>query len=442
MKEADVAIPGGPEITSPDSPPRAAGQLRDRIAVAASLLAFRAVLDWSYLAAIVPVFGHEGYSLDPDPAKISLSWVLSVILAFVAPVTVRRPSDPIVMVLLMAPIAPMLTLLAWRGDSPFFAVISSLAAVTVIGVRAVEWPPLPVLPGGRRWALVIAALGVAGTISVMIARGGLDFATLDIAAVYLFRDAATERTLAGGMAYLADWSMKVFVPVLAAVAIAAGRPRLAFLALLPELPIFALTAQKAPLAFIGLVVLVMLLREARRPLVALALSLAAVVALSTAVYLWLDFVPPVSLATRRVFFVPAHLNYMYLEYFRDAGHVMFATVLPDWIVPYRFGYPTAQLVGDYLDPGSGLWANTGFIGSGYMHLGVAGVFLYAAALGGMLGFADQCGRDDARWPVAIILVVPFVTAFISADVPTAILTHGIGLCLVFSALIRRPGAVA
>lgn len=415
---------------------------RDRWVTAATLLSCRAILDWSYVTAIVPIFADEGYVLNPSAPRLAVSWLLSGLLALLVPVRTVRASDPVVTLLLLAPVLPMHSLTAWRGDSLGFAMIATAAAVVILGLRHVVWPPLPAIPAGRRLALWGAAAGVAATIAVMIARGGLAFATLDLAAVYVFREAATENTLAGGVAYAVDWSMKVLVPVLAATALAAGRPWLAFAALAPEIPLFALTAQKAPLAFVGLVVLILALRGLRRSPAAIMAALGGLIALTTLAYHLFDFVPLIAFTTRRVFFVPASLNFAYFEYFSSAGHVWFATVLPAGLVPYKFGFPTAQLVGDYLAPGSGLWANTGFIGTGFMHFGTAGVLGFAAILGALLGLADGLGRNEALWPVATILVVPFVTTFTSADLPTALLTHGVALAMIFAVLlqpaVRRP----
>ncbi len=41
-----------------------------------------------------------------------------------------------------------------------------------------------------------------------------------------------------------------------------------------------------------------------------------------------------------------------------------------------------------------------------------------------------------------ILVVPFVTTFTSADLPTALLTHGVALCLGFAFLLQPSEAGA
>jgi hypothetical protein len=405
-----------------------------------ALIGFRLALDWAYVAVIATEFAPEGYQLEFGGGRFALSWLLTLVLAWRAPAEARRPSDVLLTLLLLTPLLPMLTLLAWRGDSPWFALLAAGSGLAILAIREVRWPGLPRIERGPQVAVALAAAGIVLTFAVMIARGGLSFINLNVAAVYLFRDAATERSASGLFAYVVDWSIKVLIPAIAAYYLLIGRSRLAVLALLLEVPLFALTSQKAPLAFVGLLGLVLACSRARNPTTAITLSLAGAIVGSVIAFEVWGWLIPASLGTRRVFFVPAHLNFAYFEYFRDAGHVWFATVLPDWIVPYRFAFPTAQLVGDYLAPGSGLWANTGYVGAGFMQLGAIGVAFYAIVLGALLGLADTFGKEGALWPVTVITIIPFLTAFTSSDLPTSILTHGIGPCLLLAALLR-PGDV-
>jgi hypothetical protein len=412
------------------------GLRQERGLAVAGIFAFRLILDWNYVAVVAPVFPDEGYALQPSAGRLALSWVLTLMVGLLVPTSMRRPSDVVVTFLAATPVLPMLTLLAWRGDDAVLACAAVAATALVAWIRLIRWPTLHIVTRrGGRIAAAMAGAGVVVTLVFMIARGGLAFASLDLQAVYVFRDVATELTSSGRIAYLVDWSVKVFIPVLAAVALANGKRMLAAGALLLEIPLFALTAQKGPLGVVALLLLVVMLAERKRaPLIAIGLMSVSVAVCTLAFTLW-ESVPLTAYFARRVFFVPASLNYAYDQFFSTAGRVSFATVLPSWVVPYRFALPPAQLVGDYIAPGTGMWANTGFIGAGSMHLGLLGVALYSVVLGGLLGLADEFGTGRARWPVLAVVIVPFTTVFTSADLPTALITHGIALSLAFAFLI-------
>ncbi|MGH7618428.1 MAG: hypothetical protein ACREPM_14505 [Gemmatimonadaceae bacterium] len=403
---------------------------------------FRAILDWTYLVAIVPAFTDEGYTVSWSAERLVLSYVLTIAAALVTPSDVRRPSDLLVALLLLTPVLPTQTLMALRGDDVQYALLTTGAYLVIVGVRRVAWPKAPQFRHGAASAAAIAGSGLLITIAVLIARGGLAFVTLDAAAINLLRDTAIEQTSSGVFAYFVDWSAKVFVPVLAAVALLRGRWLLALVSLLGEIPLGALTAQKSPLGFIALLGVIVVAMRTRRPSVFVAGAFASMVAASVGLWTMSENPLLLSFVTRRIFFVPAHIDYAYYRFFSDAGFTQFSTILPSWASTYRFPFPPPQLIGDFLAPGTGMWANSSFLGTGYMNLGAAGLAVYSIAIGGLLGLADMLGAGRFLIPVAVLVAASFDTLFTSADLPTSLLTHGIALSLAFALLIRDPETAA
>jgi hypothetical protein len=430
-----TTIPHMREAAAADAPRTA---LRDSVVERLLVFGgFRLMLDAVYLIAIAPVFSHEGFVGGAPVDRLALSYLLSVIAASVTPLAARKPSEVLLPILLLTPVLPMQLLMGHRGDDVIYTVAATAAYLVIASIRRIRWPDIPHSPLDARHALTIAAVGVAATIGIVIIRGGLAFATLDAQAVYILRETAIEQASSGFTGYLVDWSMKVFIPAIAAVAALRRSFRLAFAALLLELPISALTAQKVPIGFIALVGVVMISARTRRPAVTISAIFGGVI-MGSALF-WMITGDPIvlSLITRRIFFVPANMNFAYHRFFTDAGFVEFSTVLPAWIGPYPFAFPPAQLVGDFLSPGTGMWANTGFLGTSYMHAGVAGLALYALAVGALAGFGDSLGRGQPLVPVSVVLAAPFATLFTSADLPTALLSHGVTLCLIFAWMLRR-----
>ena len=84
---------------------------------------------------------------------------------------------------------------------------------------------------------------------------------------------------------------------------------------------------------------------------------------------------------------------------------------------------------------------TGWIGSGYMNGGIGGLLFYGALVGSLLAYLDSVARHvDARAVVAIA-VPPVMTVFLSSDLPTAFLNHGVLVMMLLFACVeigRRP----
>lgn len=409
---------------------------QDRLLGAAGVLGFKAVLDWTYVAGVAPVFPDEGFVHFSEPGRILLSWVLTGVVALMVRSRVRRPSDLLLVLLAATPVLPALTLYAFRGDALGPAVAGVMALAIVGAIRNVRWPALRPLVNGPSILGVASTIAVAVTLGTMVMRGATTFMTLDLAAVYAVREFATEQVAGGAIAYLGDWSAKVFIPALAALALVRGARGWALGALLLEIPLALFTAQKGPLGLLLLLLLVFLLRKS--PLPGTSLLAAFTIPIAVSVLLWVvaEQIMPLAVFTRRVFFVPAHLNFAYARLFDDIGYVAFRTVIPSIAGPYPFALPPAMLVGDFLVPNSGMWANTGFIGAGWMHAGFLGVALYAVVIGALLGLADALTGPGREWPALLILVPPFTTLFTSSDLPTGLLTHGIALCLISLLLIQ------
>ena len=86
-------------------------------------------------------------------------------------------------------------------------------------------------------------------------------------------------------------------------------------------------------------------------------------------------------------------------------------------------------------------ANTGWMGSGYMHFGFAGLLIYAFIIGLLLSIVDTLAKRRELGISVAILFIPFFTLFLSTDLPTAMLTHGLLLALFLSWVCELKGKV-
>ena len=147
-------------------------------------------------------------------------------------------------------------------------------------------------------------------------------------------------------------------------------------------------------------------------------------------YIFQELLLP-SILIRRVFFVPANLNYVYFEYFSIHDHIYWSNSILKYAIDYAYDVSPVFVIGEYLGD-STLAANTGVFGSGFMHLGIYGIILYMLLITFLINLIQQFNKLPI-WLINAILLMPLLTIFISADLPTALLTHGmlIGLGLLY-----------
>jgi hypothetical protein len=86
-------------------------------------------------------------------------------------------------------------------------------------------------------------------------------------------------------------------------------------------------------------------------------------------------------------------------------------------------------------------ANTGWLGSGYMHFGFAGMLFYALLVGLLLSMVDILAKTRRLGISVAILFTPFFAVFLSSDLPTAMLTHGLILALFLTWACRLKGYI-
>ncbi|TLM73419.1 MAG: hypothetical protein FDZ70_07675 [Actinobacteria bacterium] len=402
-------------------------------ALVASVAAYRLALDAAYFLFLEPRYRHLGFTLDVDWAKVAESWVLMLAMAVLVALSCsrRRASDVLVVLLFAIPIVPVLSMYGLR-DEPRVAtylMLGSYAAV-LLG-RLVPFPKVPRVRTGAAIALAVCAVGVVASLAWILARGGLENFTLDWTAVYDFRARATAAASGGLFAYLIVWSFKVFNLVL--IAWSLHRRKWAWLAaaLVAQVALFGLTLHKSVLFYPALVVGLYALDRLRLPDHALVWTLAGLSALGVVLYVTRGEAVFPSLLVRRVVFTPAVLDYAYYDFFGRAGHVLMSNGVLGRFFTYPFDLAPPQLIGRYLYDLPRMSANTGFLGTGYMHFGAWGAIGFGLVVGWLLSVSDALAKGRLpRWLGLSVVIAPFFSVFTSSDLPTSMLTHGIVVGLV------------
>lgn len=403
-----------------------------------ALLLFRLVIDWSYSVVVSDVFSYEGFSYVFELDQYLLSWIFYVVSFWIVSDRVLKVGDYFFAMAVLSVVAPLTSLYGLDADRPAFPLVITLVALYIVyyvsRLSVFSLRGLPTVVDGGRVAVFIS-LGFVGFLvfwfMVSGARPNLDFTQ-----VYKFREENAELVGGGVLAYTNNWTFQVFTIYLLSIALYYKRYLFVLALLLVQVYFFSIASHKSIL-FLPLLVagswmyfrysnsLVML------PAVFVLVILVTIISYYAAGDIWLS-----SLLSRRVFFVPANLCYVYFDFFSSHEQVYWSNSVLSMFSTYPYELPIPYVIGEYLGR-SGMGANNGFVSSGFANAGLVGVLLYAIIIGIIVRLInDMTSNSMPVWVAVALSVVPLRNILISSDLLTVMLTHGFGAALVLIYLSR------
>ena len=399
------------------------------------VVAMRWALEAAYVLLVNPYFEYAGFTLNLSVTKYIEAWIILVVLTVIAPSRVERTSDYLVVYLLVAVILPLLSFFA-LSDQPRGPVYSVLLGyLLILWVRRGPGIAVPRIAGGFRLALILAGLGAATVSAWMVGSGGLRYLNFDFGSVYDFRRASGEVTGRFGFQYLNVWATKVFGPFLLAVSLWRRWWPLAAAVLFLHLLWFGISAHKS-VVFYPLLVGAVWFWVRRVPATGLIpLSLAVAVVAAVIVSKVSGDIMTGSLAVRRAFFVISNNTFAYFEFFSYNQNVWWSNSVLSWLSEYPYDLGPARLIGAWR--GTDSWVNNTFLSTGYMHAGHLGVAIYGVLVGFLFRLIDSLStKGPPVWVCIAVVIVPMHSLLTSADLFTALLTHGVGLSIILLFLAR------
>lgn len=399
---------------------------KSRMRSCSALVLFRVVLDLAYVCIIAPVYGYSGFTVAVDALRLIESYILTLLMAIFTPHVVDRPSHFLSWMLSIGTVIPTLSYYGLHSGSRCYMYWVCLSLLIIIAISRLPSVKIPTLKQGSSIGIVVMILLTAIVTFGLIARGGLGYFNLSFGEVYQYRREVDEVMNIGPWGYLNTWVFKVVNPSLICLFLWKRKYGLVGGFTLLQILFFGISSNKGVLFYPVLIIAIYVFMQKKRTIGYLTYGVIWIVIGSSAVSLLFDYHWFSSLFIRRVFFVPARLNFVYHDLFSQIGHVYLSNSIMSALIEYPFPEPPPLMVSEFLYGHYDTWANNGFIATGYMHFGYTGMLIFALVVGMLILLADSLilGRVP-MWVGVSIVVVPFFSLFTSADLPTALLTHGI-----------------
>lgn len=377
-----------------------------------------------------------------DYLKLLESYLLTVILALPLRNKIVKPSDFLGVVFLAAAIIPTLSFYALNSKERLFMYYMAIAYLIVIySARLFPGIRFRYIKQGNKIMIFFGSLLVLFVLALMIKNGGLNYFNLDLTRVYEYRGEVSRVINMGILGYLNTWVFKVINPALMVWALLRNKKKLLILFISIQVLFFGISSHKSVLFYPFLILGVYYLFNSRyykKITSYMFLGLSFLVIICGLFAIWWEQIWPATLFIRRVFYVPALLNFTYYEVFSQLGHVYLSNSIFALLVDYPFSYDYTRIISLHLFGHPNTNCNNGFLATSYMHFGLGGVVVYSVIVGLLLWMVDSLSfKRLPVWVAISISIVPFFSLFTSADLTTALLTHGIMVVLILLWLLGR-----
>lgn len=410
----------------------------NRIAFVSAAMIFRLLLDASYVYVISNVFSYEGFSFSFDRFSYIVSWIVFLLSLVFVRDRLLKVSDYFFTTALLAVIAPLTSLYGLDSTRPLIPVVVVVISIYLVSVitrvRLFSFKNLPFVASGELVAIGLSSFFVIFLVVWYLLTGvGLN---LDFSKVYELRNENAELAAGGLLAYTNNWTYQIFSVFLMALSLFHRRYAWFVVLVVVQIFFFAASTHKTILFLPILLLGVWFYFRKSSSLTILPIMFSGVIILTLFSYLILDDYWLSSLFSRRVFYVPANLTFVYFEFFSENPKVFWSNSVLSGLISYPYDMTLTHVVGLYLGE-EDLGANNGFVASGYAHAGLFGVSFYVLIIGLILRLINDISYNTMPiWLAVSLCIVPIRALLISSDLFTVMLTHGFIIAIILIYLVR------
>ncbi len=403
-------------------------------------LLYVTALSWIYLSEIVPHWSYMGFRGSFSFAGVAMCVAMTTIASVMLPAS-RDTRMAVLTCMHYLFILPTAVYLSYSNPQMDRYLSFAILWICFTVFSALPMKPLSIAPLSTKYILFIVFGATLGAVFIQAAFGGLQYFNLDIERVYEFRrEAASSLPVIFG--YLYSNVASVLVPLALVLSFKFRAYWLVLLALVCTVILFGMTHHKSVLFGPPAVALlyVFFTRMKKPEMIGLFFMAIPVICIAELLYLRVfahtDLPGYInSLLARRMLFVPAMLDTLYIDYFSlHEKYYWSGSRLGSWAGENPHGVAAPFLIGSEYFSDDDMSANAGAIGGGYANAGLIGVAIYSTVSGLLVALLNAFGRRVGHALVTAVSLATVFNILTTTDLVTAFLTHGLVLLVLILAL--------
>lgn len=412
---------------------------KNKIKIMILYLIFYFVLVYIYKTFIYVFYEYQGFMWDPNIYKFIFSIFIILLFSFILPSKIKKTSDLLLHFQFIFPIFFMLLLFSINNVSALFIVESIISFFLVIILIKIKIPIINIKFIKIKYKYVIITLFIIFlSIFLYILIKYRSYFNLNISNVYEYRLTLREITK-GLFSYILYSFLPLTISFLLYFSFFYKKYLYTIFIISISILIFGYTSHKFFLFLPFFTVGIYFLNKFKKSIILIIFSFIIISLLCLVLDKFLLKNWATSLIVRRIFLIPAKINFYYFDFFSKNPKVFWADsnwLLLNKIIGYPYDLPVSFLIGReyYNNPQTS--ANTGWIGYGYAHAGLLGMIFYAIVIGLIFKYLNYKSNKLGN-EFVLITFSPYIILLMSSDLKTVFITHGLLFYLVLLSLIDK-----
>ncbi len=388
---------------------------------------------------IYPTFSYEGYILDINYGKIFTSIFIIIFITLILPSKIKRVSDFLLHIHFIFPILFMLVLYSVENFNSYYMLMTIFCFLIITSLVKFKMPISDIAIFKINWRSLIKILFLLSFIILgILIITHRQYFNLDITKVYMYRLQLREIER-GILPYIIHSVYPILLSFVFTYSLIYKKRFLMITVLLLFVLNFGFSSHKQYLFLPFLIFGIYLVVKSKFYVSKLIAGLIFLIIFALIIdYLWFE-VWAKAIIINRFLFVPAQINFYYYDYFSQNPKIFWTDskwLLIGKIIDYPYFLPLPMVIGDTYFNNPETSANTSWIGSGYAHAGFLGMIIYAVIIGLIFKYLDFKTKTLDRDFIVISFSPFIISLFLSSDLKTVFLSHGLLLYLIILSVLK------
>ncbi len=378
---------------------------------------YRVFLDALYVYLVSPIYGYRGFYLVADPAKLSLSYLITLILVLAIPKSDIKVSYKVLQFHLILMIIPVTVVYGLSDMSTkLMLMVTMCFLLQIYLIRVLPLLRLRRMPFLRRLLHACFAINTVLAFGYLLLTQDLNLSAIFLKNIY---DIRAETNLNVMAAYFVTWQYRIINPILFVSSYFRRQyGKCAFVAG-SQVLIYLFYPHKGILFSIGLISLVFYARQKRIRFDRLFMAVLSILGIIAMILSSIGRNVVFALFTR-LLFEPARIKFQHYEFFSKNTKLYFSEGLVGRLLgivsPYSLG--SGYLVSSGVEN-----ANTGYLIYAYDNAGFIGMLCMSVLFVTLLLIIDSSMRNQDKNIIFALVVYPMFILN-DGDILTLMLTGG------------------
>lgn len=382
--------------------------------------------DSIYVNYIYPYFAYETFTMQYSPNKQVVSYLLvliTVILLYFFEKDNRSIKIPYFF-LFFSLVLPFSTIYVFEAMdikyflSVYFCFNLILFLSIVTPDFKIKWPEKNILIIPFSIMFIIYFY----TYIMLLLNGGFSRINFNLNEVYETRELLSENSFFLS-SYVISWIGYSFNPLLIVVGLYNKNKKLFFIGLILQIILFGMTNFKSFLFSIPLILLVYYVSRMKFHYNIICVGITVLMIFLYFSFIYSGNITLSSILVRRQFFVPAHLHYLYNDFFTRNPLIYLSDSIFKYFTTYPYNDGVTRIIGmEYW--GKKFGPNVGFFGNAFYNFGYLGILTFSLLLFIFTKLIVSFESKVPKYLICSIILVPFM-ALINSGFLTTLLTHSL-----------------